>query len=379
MGMNNHVELPSYACLRCGHTWIPRRADKPRRCPKCKTPYWDTPNVRKVTIAGVEDQWLENAKEWLQRAGKDFAAFKKLVPFNKQNYRNIQSSDPALAVYLLQQSVEKAVKAVAITSGQYSGASIKKSFSHNSFDLLLDFQSRVLSQTRDLGLDDIYKLLSGIGTIQAEEKISNARRASQVNELARSSPDVVESLLRVAESIRKDAILKTLKEIFGPHSKIRTQEQNKKDETVQDTVEIFDRIWTRNLGQPDLTASELDLVATITDKLAKLSPLRDGDKKMPGFITVERNTETWLGIWSLVSLIILACLTFPHESSSRYPGLPQSIEGAIGVKKLNCGDYNQDLGIVKNLGYFGRVTELVLNDMSEMLDAVGFFFGVRTT
>lgn len=81
--MNSDMELPSFACLRCGHTWIPRRVDKPRRCPKCKTPYWDTPNIRKVRIAGVQDQWLENAKQWLRRARMDFAAFKKLVPFNK--------------------------------------------------------------------------------------------------------------------------------------------------------------------------------------------------------------------------------------------------------------------------------------------------------
>lgn len=282
-------------------------------------------------------------------------------------------------MYLLQQSIEKTVKAVAITSGQYSEASVKKLFSHRSFDLLMDFQSKLLSQTRDLGLEDIYKALSGIGTVQTKEKIGTVRRASQTEELAKASPDSVVSLLRVAESIRKDVILKTLREVFGPHNKVRTQEPNRQHETVQDTVEIFDRIWTRNFGQQKLTKSQLNFASTTAELFVKLSPIHDSDERPSELITVERNTEMWLGIWSLVSLTILASLTFPHESSSRYPSLPQVIEGAVGIEKLNCGDYNQDLGIVKNIGYFGYVTELVLNDISEMLDAVQLFFGLQKT
>ena len=29
-------------CLRCGHEWT-RKQEQPKRCPKCKTPYWDSP------------------------------------------------------------------------------------------------------------------------------------------------------------------------------------------------------------------------------------------------------------------------------------------------------------------------------------------------
>jgi hypothetical protein len=29
---------------RCGHQWLPRaETEKPRVCPKCKSPYWDRP------------------------------------------------------------------------------------------------------------------------------------------------------------------------------------------------------------------------------------------------------------------------------------------------------------------------------------------------
>ena len=37
--------VPLLGCrCRCGHEWLPRNAaDKPRVCPKCKSPNWDRP------------------------------------------------------------------------------------------------------------------------------------------------------------------------------------------------------------------------------------------------------------------------------------------------------------------------------------------------
>jgi predicted Zn-ribbon and HTH transcriptional regulator len=43
------VQLEGCRC-RCGHEWLPReKNDKPRVCPKCKSPNWDRPKrfVRK--------------------------------------------------------------------------------------------------------------------------------------------------------------------------------------------------------------------------------------------------------------------------------------------------------------------------------------------
>lgn len=33
---------PKIECMRCGHSWIPRKNDV-RICPKCKSIYFDTP------------------------------------------------------------------------------------------------------------------------------------------------------------------------------------------------------------------------------------------------------------------------------------------------------------------------------------------------
>jgi DNA-directed RNA polymerase subunit RPC12/RpoP len=34
-----------YVCERCEHDWVPRdaEAELPKVCPKCKSPYWNTP------------------------------------------------------------------------------------------------------------------------------------------------------------------------------------------------------------------------------------------------------------------------------------------------------------------------------------------------
>ena len=39
------VTMTAYRC-RCGHEWISRtlhQTEKPRVCPKCKSPHWDKP------------------------------------------------------------------------------------------------------------------------------------------------------------------------------------------------------------------------------------------------------------------------------------------------------------------------------------------------
>jgi len=50
--LDQGIILPSYTCLRCGHTWNPRTNVKPRWCPKpsCHSPYWDSPRKQKKEI-----------------------------------------------------------------------------------------------------------------------------------------------------------------------------------------------------------------------------------------------------------------------------------------------------------------------------------------
>jgi len=36
------VELPTVTCLKCGHTWVPRK-NEIHSCPKCGSVRWDEP------------------------------------------------------------------------------------------------------------------------------------------------------------------------------------------------------------------------------------------------------------------------------------------------------------------------------------------------
>jgi len=42
------IKIKGYRCERCGHEWAPKKeGNSPRVCPKCKSPYWDTPRKDK--------------------------------------------------------------------------------------------------------------------------------------------------------------------------------------------------------------------------------------------------------------------------------------------------------------------------------------------
>lgn len=42
------ITLKGFQCERCEHKWLPKEntKDKPKVCPKCKSPYWDTPRKK---------------------------------------------------------------------------------------------------------------------------------------------------------------------------------------------------------------------------------------------------------------------------------------------------------------------------------------------
>jgi predicted Zn-ribbon and HTH transcriptional regulator len=43
------ITISLKVCIRCGNEWIPRKLKGSiARCPKCKSPLWNTPRVRKV-------------------------------------------------------------------------------------------------------------------------------------------------------------------------------------------------------------------------------------------------------------------------------------------------------------------------------------------
>ena len=55
--MSKELRLPSLRCLRCGHTWIPRKAQTPKWCPKCNSPYWNRLKWKGLSRTGPQTIW----------------------------------------------------------------------------------------------------------------------------------------------------------------------------------------------------------------------------------------------------------------------------------------------------------------------------------
>lgn len=43
-----NILIKGNKCYRCGHEWTQREEEKPRICPRCKSPYWDKPKNKFV-------------------------------------------------------------------------------------------------------------------------------------------------------------------------------------------------------------------------------------------------------------------------------------------------------------------------------------------
>lgn len=54
------VTLEGWKCLRCEHQWLPRDNEHPKVCPKCKSPYWDTP--RRIDLQKPKDMSIKEKK-----------------------------------------------------------------------------------------------------------------------------------------------------------------------------------------------------------------------------------------------------------------------------------------------------------------------------
>jgi hypothetical protein len=49
------ITVMGFRCERCSHEWIPRDAEQePSVCPKCKSPYWNRPRKKPVSMMTYE-------------------------------------------------------------------------------------------------------------------------------------------------------------------------------------------------------------------------------------------------------------------------------------------------------------------------------------
>jgi hypothetical protein len=324
---------------------------------------------------------LENAKRWLRRAQMDFNAFKRIVPFDRKSRKPVRCTDPALAVYLLQQTIEKATKAVAAATGKYSDRRLR-SHSHNSLGVLLSFYRGIIATiikkrpefgviAAGLGLD-LKEGLDKIIDITAEvEKTHKKQRAGEilyVDQFAGATSAEIGQILNVLLLLRDIGFLGVPRSLFGPHSKVVIDKQRLNMNTPRDFINSFLLEAGKKLNIPQFSKDQLKYFEDVVTSLAP-DGIIDDDKEED--VVIERPTKDQLGQWSLIALLILAMYTFPHESTTRYPGPTTK----TATSKVNgCEDYNESLGIVSQLGRIGYLTMLALDALEPALETVAGFY-----
>lgn len=324
---------------------------------------------------------IEYARCWLNRATKDFNLFKKLVPFDKRTNKPVRCSDPAIAVYLLQQSVEKAVKAAAIASGQYMAKDFIRFYSHNSLGLIMNLYNKIIATIRAMGLDFVTKMM-GVDLLNGESKLGrlegqimglaplldkDGKEVDFKSESISLTPEVIDQILDMVIRNRT-LLLDVIRTTFNALPSMGIHKGHGVIDDPQAFLRQLSDIVTTNLKIRSPSDEQLRVPTEFVRHMIN-----------SGFEPTENLERTdmivnYLGVWAFsISLVSLAYLTFAHENTTRYP---LKHEGNIQKGKIGCNDYNESLGIVNRIGKIGYVTSLTLNDMRNEIDSLALFFAI---
>jgi hypothetical protein len=265
----------------------------------------------------------KDAAIWIERSRKDYQAAKLL-----------KTEDPALAIYLLQQCIEKSVKALAVASGKLDCGYLKHKSKHDSKGLLIELWQK-------LGAS------KGSSTLPSILDLPNV-----------PDPDLIEALQYTME-------LNRLALFPSPFN-------FKQNDTLRLSLRIngkrLDYLYRYSELPPSLILVRPPLAKSGTKSLIDLAiqfSLDSGIKALvaPGVSGKRRIKVSLESQFSrdklLFSLFLLAALTHGHEASARYPRCPGDTRG--------CQDYTNSLPIVKHMRLLCRILDAVLPEVDYSL------------
>ena len=95
------TKLLGYRCERCSHEWVPRESDQePRVCPKCKSPYWDTPSQTNqpydVFKVAIEKTLQESGKALTWTEIRTISGLCQKFPNNKSHFSRCPGPSTAM-------------------------------------------------------------------------------------------------------------------------------------------------------------------------------------------------------------------------------------------------------------------------------------------
>ncbi len=245
--------------------------------------------------------------------------------------KTVKTKDPALTIYLLQQCIEKSVKALAVASGKYSSGDIKRKFSHNSKQLLIELWQNLAASESGSTLSSICDLANV------------------------TDSDLVEALQYTIE----------LKRLSLFPSPFKFEQNDTLTLSLQINGKEFDYLYCYNDSPPSIILMKTPLERSGTQSLFELTiqfSLDSGIKALVAPSASEKKKikasleSQFLKDRLLFSLFLLAALTYQHEASTRYPG-----------DKIGCQNYNDNLPIVKHMGLLYEILDAVLPEVDYLL------------
>ncbi len=342
-------------------------------------------------VGNTMQEAISNARRWLKRARLDYDGFEKIIGKQYLQNKNIRPHDPALSLYLLQQAIEKTVKSIAVASGSFKEEDLVREYQHHTLKLYLDFSLKLL----DLPLAQVLAFMPGFNQPKIDEArikldeikkntLGTKRRPVQAPdwwvEYATLPPDAVERMLSILINIRKGMVTVIHKNVSGrSRLNIAVIESYSNNPTTTNLKDLLSPMLRVN----DLEESYFN----IAEKIIKQVSGNDFSKLLKEVLNKERESlvtpsirikredldSVFLPAWAVAALSVLSALTFPHESSVRYPSF-----GPMSETKLDCERYTEKLGVVAHIREVGYVTKMVLADMESVLEPIALTFSQYT-
>ena len=268
-------------------------------------------------------QRLDHAEIWLKQARRDRATVERILgQFAHRNYQHLPRN-PDIAVYLLQQAVEKAAKSLMFAAGEDED-SLRKQYGHNSLLIVLDFiRQRFTNESYRTMFDSLleYQALgvsSADEALRATDNLIQNVKSRNLRDLAVLPPDAMCVMIDLMANLHKQTVA-TTKRLLRAKTSVTVDPSRVSDSSAADYImAVATAAIRRDQLAPDVEATVRSLVDTVA--LGWIETWRSAERSSLIIIRDKMISDLILPqLWTLPALYMLAALTFPHEGSSRYP------------------------------------------------------------
>ncbi len=268
------------------------------------------------------------AVDWINRARKDREAINVL-----------KLHDKALSIYLLQQCIEKMVKALSLHSGKFTPERLKQPYGHDSKRLLVDLWGKIQNGKTKHASDG---LLSSIFNLQCYSCEDMLATLEFVIEFQKS---IKPSIQQISVHLEQNDTLSLVPHVNGKkYQYLFTYDQSNSGFTLIESPSGESTNELLNLTLKFILDSGISSIQLHTSS-------ENDNKDDLRQILDER--------FLYFSVFFLAALTFSHENTSRYPreqGRP-----------IGCQDYNDDLPVIKNIDLLNNICDTCLTQIEKII------------